>query len=779
MQIRRKASWVNDAVLWRCSFHHTGGTMFRTKRFRAVMAYSIVISMVMFNFQNCAPATRFSEGGVIEAASVGSINLDIPVDDCSFDGKPVASGQFVEAYQNSSVPFGQVCVPESRQCVNGVLSGSYKYPSCDIAAPVACRFNGQTIAHGESVIGFQSSSVPFGQTCVSEERVCNNGELSGTGQFSSCGVGIAASCLFGDRTIAHGENVIAYQSAIAEIGKSCQPETRACNNGNLSGSFLSNSCVARVASSKVVPVVESSTYTPFKLLLVIDDSYTMTQSQAKIAANIDSLLLPLKGKDVEVKIISTSQYNNVGSSYVEEYKTSGGQIASGTQSSGSSAAYKNQAYSDYKKAYKVQLQDANYSSIEKYNGRKVQVPLVVKDYSALGLEKYNGGAKGEELTNVGIEDKDFTNFSNRIKQKISSVGVGGSDQEQVMCPILQQIMLDNQNSFLKQGDKVGVVVLTDENDSSLNQNCYRSYTEIYKDEKPTSNGITYSVSYKYSVTEIRAYFSYDIAENMPAEYKDGILVKAAYKTTKNVSVSGDLTKYKLSTEAECVAKATESYSSPYYTNFKVSRCEFKTFERAQYDSKVSSDQCPAIANMTGFVSGSCVRTQYNAPHTLSYSTGTFSRSIDRVEHDVFFPEITGTFEQSVIDKMNDFFNGQFFVSVIHHTGEHALKAGQSVGAKLNALAANNPKQVSIHSIGSASYAPALEKLGLFANRVAVKKYNLSMPESAQVAEVVLVREGVETVLDQSKYQMVGSDIEMKMDLLTGDQIKINYSYLAQ
>ena len=47
----------------------------------------------------------------------------------------LASGQSVQAYQASSVACGSTCAaPETRTCTNGVLSGSYQYPSCSVAA---------------------------------------------------------------------------------------------------------------------------------------------------------------------------------------------------------------------------------------------------------------------------------------------------------------------------------------------------------------------------------------------------------------------------------------------------------------------------------------------------------------------------------------------------------------------------------------------------------------------------------------------------------------------
>jgi parallel beta helix pectate lyase-like protein len=57
---------------------------------------------------------------------------DAPAPSCSFDGKTIASGSSVTAYQASSVAPGNLCVSESRTCSDGVLSGTYGYASCSV-----------------------------------------------------------------------------------------------------------------------------------------------------------------------------------------------------------------------------------------------------------------------------------------------------------------------------------------------------------------------------------------------------------------------------------------------------------------------------------------------------------------------------------------------------------------------------------------------------------------------------------------------------------------------
>ena len=55
-----------------------------------------------------------------------------------------------------------------------------------VGVTASCTFNGKTIAHGQSVNAYQSQKVAFGQTCISQTRTCTNGALSGSYQYASC-----------------------------------------------------------------------------------------------------------------------------------------------------------------------------------------------------------------------------------------------------------------------------------------------------------------------------------------------------------------------------------------------------------------------------------------------------------------------------------------------------------------------------------------------------------------------------------------------------------------
>lgn len=161
---------------------------------------------------------------------------------CLFNGQSIGNDNSVAAFYSSTVPFGSSCQQESRVCSNGVLSGQFEFASCNVEAPQSCLFNGQTIAHGQEVVSFQSSSVAYGNQCAQQIRVCDNGILSGTYEYASCNAQAPASCLFNGQTIANGQNVQAFENSSVAYGTTCQQETRTCSNGIMSGSFEFGTC---------------------------------------------------------------------------------------------------------------------------------------------------------------------------------------------------------------------------------------------------------------------------------------------------------------------------------------------------------------------------------------------------------------------------------------------------------------------------------------------------------------------------------------------------------
>jgi len=114
-------------------------------------------------------------------------------------GGTITHGQSVTAYQSSSVPYGNSCVSQTRSCDNGSLSGSYTYASCSVAA-APCTQGGTTVQSGSSYTFYSTQTAPSGELCssatYSQSRTCTNGTLSGSSsyQYSSCSCTPSYSC---------------------------------------------------------------------------------------------------------------------------------------------------------------------------------------------------------------------------------------------------------------------------------------------------------------------------------------------------------------------------------------------------------------------------------------------------------------------------------------------------------------------------------------------------------------------------------------------------------
>jgi len=114
---------------------------------------------------------------------------------CTFNGQSVASGSSVTGFQSSSVPFGSQCVSGTLTCTNGTLSNASSFPnaSCAPATAASCSFNGQSIQSGGTATGFQAASVAAGGQCVSGTLTCTNGTLSNASSFPAASCSVAAA----------------------------------------------------------------------------------------------------------------------------------------------------------------------------------------------------------------------------------------------------------------------------------------------------------------------------------------------------------------------------------------------------------------------------------------------------------------------------------------------------------------------------------------------------------------------------------------------------------
>ncbi len=156
---------------------------------------------------------------------------------CYFNSQEVPHGSSVTAYQTPSVPYGSSCVSESRSCDNGALSGSYAHASCSVNPPSSCTLDGTSVPHGTWATAYQTATVPFGSSCTSEGRYCDDGALSGSYPHASCTVDSPTTCPLDGTIIPHGGDLMCYSTRTAPSGTLCNTysQNRSCYDGTLSG----------------------------------------------------------------------------------------------------------------------------------------------------------------------------------------------------------------------------------------------------------------------------------------------------------------------------------------------------------------------------------------------------------------------------------------------------------------------------------------------------------------------------------------------------------------
>lgn len=201
---------------------------------------------------SCTSQTRTCSSGTLSGSyQYESCTVGQPAN-CTFNGTTVNSGTSITAYQSGTVTSPATCQSETRTCTNGTLDGSFQFASCTVGGTNCTAPWGGSVSSGTSITAFQAASVAYGNTCVSENRTCTNGTLSGSYTNQTCTVGSPANCTFNGNTVNHGSSVTAYQTASVTYPNTCQSEQRTCTNGTLSGTYTNASCTAPTTCSSTV-----------------------------------------------------------------------------------------------------------------------------------------------------------------------------------------------------------------------------------------------------------------------------------------------------------------------------------------------------------------------------------------------------------------------------------------------------------------------------------------------------------------------------------------------
>lgn len=218
---------------------------------------------------------------------------------CNFQGQLVLNGSSITAYASSYVAAGQSCLSEQRVCTKGILSGSYSYLSCSSGQPLApqCGFdNGTILSSPPSGAGLCNEGTPSNVQQVVSSGVVNwNWDCQNSlGSKASCHAtspiqATPKDCYWNGITIPNGQATTAYSAASVSSGQSCLSQQRVCTNGLLSGNFEYTSCqvVAPVPQTCEValdaswgPNLECYKYTPGQIKIQPGETYTYVSPRA-------------------------------------------------------------------------------------------------------------------------------------------------------------------------------------------------------------------------------------------------------------------------------------------------------------------------------------------------------------------------------------------------------------------------------------------------------------------------------------------------------------------
>jgi len=475
-----------------------------------------------------------------------------------------------------------------------------------------------------------------------------------------------------------------------------------------------------------------------KVLFVVDDSFTMSQSQAHLANAVDSLLNPLQGHNVEFKIVSTS----------------------GVPSNEVDYTISNKYYSDQN----IELSEAQLAGLSGYFVDKNVKVSTVNRHGLLKLYR-------ESTTSQ------FANLKAQIKAAIQAVGVNGSDIEEGLCATSRQIFDETASRFFKPGDKAAIVILTDENDTSAFAKCSTRYRQRVS-AKPV-------VYYNYGQQRAKVTLEYQVV-------KDG--VNSWQPVVWGIGLSGARTinvgeKCSPTDQADAVNKIT----SQGFVVRNVSNCVYEVVLASYYGSDLGDDGQTSDKNLcasTTYYNGRSYANIYAMVNAigLSAAPGSCGKQIipsnqlsEPIEYDSVIKSDVAAysaqdFKLAILNKANSIFgtSGYIVASLIRQSSETcALSNGQSYGVKYQELSTLlGPEKSAVQSLCNADFSSTLSRVSNFIVNEVSNSYVLPLQDGESVLSVTVIRGTQRMKLTTSQYEAVkGAVTLLNFTLLQGDVLE--------
>lgn len=474
-----------------------------------------------------------------------------------------------------------------------------------------------------------------------------------------------------------------------------------------------------------------------KVLLIVDDSYTMSQSQTQLANAIDSLLNPLQGHNAEFKVVSTS---GVPSNEVD--------------------------YSITNKYYSDQNIEISESQLNGLNGYFVDKHVKVSTVNRHGLLKLYR----ESTTSQ------FANLKAQIKSTIQAVGVGGSDVEEGLCAAVRQLFDETSSRFFKPGDKAAVVILTDENDSSVFAKCSTRYRQ-----RVSTRPVVY---YNYGQQRAKLSLEYQLS-------KDG--VTSWQPVVWGVSLNGARTiNIGQTCSANDKADAVNKISSQGFIVRNVTSCVYEVVPASYYGADLGDDGSSDknLCTSTTYYNGRTYPNLYTMVNSigLSAEAGSCVRQMipsnqlgEPIEYDSVIKSDSIAYSAqdlklAILNKANALFgsSGYIVASLIRQSNEScALKPGQSYGVKYQELSTLiGPEKSVTQSLCNTDFSSTLSRVSQFIVTEVSNTYVLPVQDGESVLSATVIRGSERIKLTPSQYEAVkGSVTLLNFTLVQGDVLE--------
>lgn len=480
---------------------------------------------------------------------------------------------------------------------------------------------------------------------------------------------------------------------------------------------------------------ESVEYPSTQLVLVIDNSHTMKQSQEELISRIDNLLASMANKKVTVRLLSTSTYTSsvLGRSY--------GSLKTGKE-----------VYVADEKAIAVNDTQAIYRSSYAPN----PTTYVLNPVDAV------------DVRNMTVEN---------IKKTVRNMGVEGSDNESGLCSVIQ--WASNTYKKTSENEKVVFFVLTDEDNYQGINHCNKEVINNYDLSAPVAYKQV-SIVYQFKGLVYR-----DGAENTLAERTFPPLLKNIRRTANPSGLVGkDCSGIELSDVQSIVATYPNTTKSLFgveyfFKDAQLVSCKYVETHQKYYISEEELkgiDYCKkpfkSGSNIMSYLSGLTTGVSETQPCQME-ALKRIATSMIRQSR--FLTKSTNLAESFLSDMSKTQLRNNYFMAVLmNKRGQSCeLKSGNSYGDTFDQLQKLNPGEIKTYSLckDDDGYTQAFDKIAASVSFVE-QEFSLTVPEGVSLRDVVVVRSGGRSreSLSSNQYVVHEGKLKINSQLNKGDKV---------